>query len=259
MKGGNGMPNKPRKVSHTGYYHVMARGINKEKTFNQPREKNRLKSILEEKVKHYAVEVHAYCIMSNHVHLIIKAEVEELSMFMARVLADYAEYYNYKHDRNGHVFQNRFKSECIESESYYWACLRYIHLNPVKAQISTEILKYNYSSIQDFCAETSSIIHENAFNLKNQKFESTAVFLRYHQDICNRVFLDVSSEVYYQFYEISMQILNQMQIQNQLVKAIEVLEKKELRKKLKEEMKNVLGISEKKTDVLIREIRNNIR
>lgn len=252
------MPNKPRKVSHTGYYHVMARGINKEKTFNQTREKNRLKSILEEKQNTYAVEIHAYCIMSNHAHLIIKAEVEELSMFMARVLADYAEYYNYKHDRNGHVFQNRFKSECIESESYYWACLRYIHLNPVKARITADILKYKYSSIQEFCTETFSIIHKNAVDLKKQKFGNTAAFLRYHQDICNRVFLDVSSEVYYQFYEISMQILYQLQIQYQLVNSIEMLEKKELRKKLKEEIKTVLGISEKKTDVLIREIRKNI-
>lgn len=258
MKGGKGMPNKPRKVSHTGYYHVMARGINKEKTFNQPREKKRLKTILQNKLNDYAVEIHAYCIMSNHLHLIIKAEVEELSMFMARTLADYAEYYNYKHDRNGHVFQNRFKSECIESESYYLACLRYIHLNPVKAQITSDFMKYKYSSVQEFCAESSNIIHDNAFYLKNLKFENTAAFIRYHQDICNRVFLDVSSEVYCQIYEISIQILYQLQIQHQLSNPIEILEKKELRKEFKEEIKNILEVSDRKTDALIKEIHKNL-
>lgn len=252
------MPNTPRKVSHTGYYHVMARGINKEKTFNQTREKNHIKTILKNKLNKYAVEIHAYCIMSNHLHLIIKAEVEELSMFMARTLADYAEYYNYKHERNGHVFQNRFKSECIENESYYLACLRYIHLNPVKAQITSDFMKYKYSSIQEFCSESPNIIHNNAFMLKNQKFGNTAAFLRYHQDICNRVFLDVSSEIYYQIYEISMQLLYQLQIQSQLTNPIEILEKKELRKIFKEEIKKVLEISDRRADVLIKEIHKNL-
>ena len=137
------MPLKRRQKSGTDLYHVIAKGINKERTFNQSREKTYLKKIIKKiKKKYENVEIYAYCIMSNHIHLILKAEFPELSLFMAAVLAEYANYYNYKHHRNGHVFQNRFVSECIETERYFWNCLRYIHLNPVKARVVKEAARY---------------------------------------------------------------------------------------------------------------------
>ena len=115
------LPRIKRQKSCTGFYHVFVRGINKEKIFNQVREKQYFKKIVKKHLDKYAVEIHAYCIMSNHAHLIIKSdEKSKLSSFMSNVLAEYAQYYNYKHNRNGHVFQNRFRSECIESEKYYW-------------------------------------------------------------------------------------------------------------------------------------------
>ena len=89
----------------------------------------------------------------------IWAEIQELSFFMARVLAEYANYYNYKHDRNGHVFQNRFTSECIEDEDYFWNCLRYIHMNPVKAGMAKKAADYKYSSIKEYFAEEKMLIN----------------------------------------------------------------------------------------------------
>ena len=123
-----------RQQSSTGLYHVFVKGINKEKIFDQTREKAYFKRIIKESLSKYDVEIHAYCIMSNHAHLVIKSDgKQKLSYFMSNILAKYAQYYNYKHNRNGHVFQNRFGSECIESERYYWNCIKYIHMNPVKA------------------------------------------------------------------------------------------------------------------------------
>ena len=151
MKGGTVLPLKRRQKSGTDLYHVIAKGINKERTFNQSREKTYLKKIIKKSQKKYEnVEIYAYCIMSNHIHLILKAEFPELSLFMAAVLAEYANYYNYKHHRNGHVFQNRFVSECIETERYFWNCLRYIHLNPVKARVVKEAARYQYSSMMEY-------------------------------------------------------------------------------------------------------------
>ena len=82
------MPLKRRQKSGTDLYHVIAKGINKERTFNQSREKTYLKKIIKKiKKKYENVEIYAYCIMSNHIHLILKAEFPELSLFMAAVLA----------------------------------------------------------------------------------------------------------------------------------------------------------------------------
>lgn len=103
------MPRQRRKESSTGVYHVIARGINRELIFNQAREKLYLKRILKEFLSNHNVEIYAYCIMSNHVHLIIKSELQELSMYMAKCLAKYAEYYNYKHKRNDMFFKADLK------------------------------------------------------------------------------------------------------------------------------------------------------
>ena len=163
------MPTKRRQKSFTDFYHVIVKGINKEKIYNQQREKIYFKKIILKYLKKYDVEIYAYCIMSNHAHLIIKAELQVLSLFMAVVLAEYANYYNYKHYRNGHVFQNRFISECIETDAYYWNCMRYIHLNPVKAGMVRRPERYKYSSMAEYMLEMPGIIHSNAI----KKYTST--------------------------------------------------------------------------------------
>ena len=89
---------------------------------------------------------------------------------MSKVLAKYAQYYNYKNNRNGHVFQNRFGSECIESERYFWNCLKYIHMNPVKACMVSGLMDYKYSSIKDYMNEIVDILHENAIKHYKTKF-----------------------------------------------------------------------------------------
>ena len=144
------LPVTKRKRSSTDFYHVIIKGINNERIFNQSREKVYFKSIIRKKLSKYQIEIYSYCIMSNHAHLIIRAELKELSIFMASVLAEYASYYNFKHNRNGHVFQNRFKSECIEDDYYFWTCVRYIHLNPVKAKMIKKAEEYKYSSLVEY-------------------------------------------------------------------------------------------------------------
>ncbi|MEF9946622.1 MAG: transposase [Lachnospiraceae bacterium] len=253
------MPHEARKVSQSGYYHVIARGINRENTFNQMREKNYLKKILMKHLPKYKVEIYAYCIMSNHVHLIIKADIEELSMFMSRILAEYAEYYNYKHNRNGHVFQNRFKSECIENEIYFWTCLRYIHLNPIKAHMVKNPLDYEHSSMGEYINRKSRILHENAWKMCDSKYENTVAFVDYHRGACCRVFLDIPVEIFCQFKEISMIVLNQLQMQYQLKNPIEILESKELRQAYKNELQSVLSLSKNKAEMLCLEIKKIIQ
>ena len=85
--------------------------------------------------KEFGIKVYAYCLMSNHVHMLAKDVNEKLSFAMRRLNSRYAMYYNKKNDRVGYVFSDRYKSEVIETREYFLTCLRYIHQNPVKANI----------------------------------------------------------------------------------------------------------------------------
>lgn len=93
------MPRSARKMSTTGMYHVMIRGLNKMPVFNQKRERTRIVNLIRENQSQYDVAIHAYCIMPNHFHLLIKADLKELASFMAKILAAFAYYYNYKHEK----------------------------------------------------------------------------------------------------------------------------------------------------------------
>jgi len=81
------------------------------------------------------IKIHAYCLMSNHVHLLVQASAEAIPGFMKSVEVSYAQYFNSTHEHVGHLFQNRYKSEAITSEQYFLAAFRYILFNPQAAGI----------------------------------------------------------------------------------------------------------------------------
>ena len=140
------MPRLPRQKSESGIYHIMLRGINQQTIFED--EEDYLKFI--ETLKEYKAvsgyKVFAYCLMSNHIHILIKVEKEDLDLIMKRIGGSYVYWYNWKYYRKGHLFQDRFKSEVVEDDAYFLTVLRYIHQNPVKAGIIKNIDQYKYSS-----------------------------------------------------------------------------------------------------------------
>lgn len=253
------MPHKSRKKCSTGIYHIYFRGINKEKIFHQKREKERLKKIIRKYLEEYEeVEIYAYCIMSTHAHLIVKSELEELSMFMSKILAEYAKYYNYKHNRNGHVFQNRFGSECIEKSGYLWNCLRYVHMNPVKAHMVSSVLDYKYSSIKEYQSGKRDILHKNAIQLYRERFDSWTAFLEFHLSTSSFVFLDTPEEIYRQRKESALFLLWQFQQEKQLEHGVEVLEEAELRKEYLEKLRTDLNISVCMRDKIYKELKKEL-
>lgn len=245
-----------RRESSTGLYHVFVRGINKEKIFEQVREKKYFKKTIKKYLEKYDVEIHAYCIMSNHAHLIIKSvEKQKLSYFMSNILAEYAQYYNYKHNRNGHVFQNRFGSECIESEKYYWNCIKYIHLNPVRALMVPSALDYKYSSIGEYKRYKSGLLHENAIQNYKNRFENWEEYLRYHYVTNEAVFIGMEEEIDMQRKEQVINFLWEIQEQEEIEAAIEIFEEPLLRIKYIEMIKERLKVSKKETKRLYTEIK----
>ena len=148
-----------RTKSETGIYHVMMRGVNHQIIFEQPSDYSRFQELLgqfanpkdeQNLPQPPRCSFYAYCLMPNHVHLLIKEESEDLSSVIKRISAAYALYFNKKHERCGHLFQDRFKSEPVNDAAYFFTLLRYIHQNPMAAGLSKDVISYPWSSWMEY-------------------------------------------------------------------------------------------------------------
>lgn len=144
------MPRSARKVSSTGIYHVMIRGINKEEIFYDEIDKDKFIEIMYKTKEKTGYELYAYCLMSNHAHFLIKENKESIGQVMKKICGEYGGWFNYRHQRIGHLFQDRFKSECVETDSYFTVVLKYILNNSVKAGIVREMGEYKWDSYNEY-------------------------------------------------------------------------------------------------------------
>lgn len=145
------MPRISRQNLTSKYFHVMVQGINKEKIFIRNDYKERYLRILFDYIEDSSVKITAYCVMDNHVHILIFTEdVHNMSKLMAMVNTKYAKYYNSIMNRCGYVYRDRFKSEMIMDRRHLQNCIKYIHNNPVKAGICNSAIEYKYSSYRRY-------------------------------------------------------------------------------------------------------------
>ncbi|MFH0790215.1 MAG: transposase [Candidatus Omnitrophota bacterium] len=129
------MPRQAR-LDYSGcYQHVMGRGIDGLNIFHKEADKQDFITRLKDIQKESSMQIHAWCIMDNHFHLLYQTGRTNLSEFMRKLLTGYAINYNKRNKRRGYLFQNRYKSIIIDADEYYLPVVRYIHLNPVKAKI----------------------------------------------------------------------------------------------------------------------------
>lgn len=130
------MPRNSREYnSTTKLYHVIIKGIDGQDIFWEDKDKNKfLKELVSAKEK-YRYDLCAYCLMDNHVHLIIYDKEEQLSKIMQSIEISYSSYFNKKYERQGHLFQNRFFSKKIESKEYFQRVCCYVHHNPIHANL----------------------------------------------------------------------------------------------------------------------------
>lgn len=137
-----------RKYSNTGCYHIMLRGNERKKIFLDDEDRSKFINILQRKQSETDLSFYAYCLMDNHVHLVLRENNNEISLIMKGIATSYAMYFNIKYRRVGHVFQDRFKSEAVEDEQYLMAVIRYVHYNPIKAFMVERPEDYRWSSYQ---------------------------------------------------------------------------------------------------------------
>lgn len=138
------MARQARVVSDSGIYHVILRGVNRMRIFVDEADYLYLLDRMHQMKEH--AEIFAFCLMSNHIHILMRAVDEPIGMVMKRVTSSYVYYFNHKYDRVGHLFQERFKSQPVEDDEYFVTLLRYIHQNPVKAGMVSSAEFYRWSS-----------------------------------------------------------------------------------------------------------------
>jgi putative transposase len=142
------MPRQARLDVPGALHHIMVRGIDRSNIFRDSEDKNRFLERLGQNVQDAKCAVHAWVLMDNHVHILFRSGKDGISAVMRKLLTWYAQYFNRKYRRKGHLFENRYKSILCDEDNYLLALVRYIHLNPIRAMIvqtMAELDKYPWS------------------------------------------------------------------------------------------------------------------
>ncbi|MGD0919811.1 MAG: transposase, partial [Thermodesulfobacteriota bacterium] len=129
------MPRQPRLDAPGALHHLMGRGIQRTQIFRTDRDREDFLNRLQELCRDENLIVYAWSLMTNHYHLLVRTGRQSLSKTMRKLLTGYAVNFNLRHRRNGHLFQNRYKSIICEEDPYLLELTRYIHLNPIRAGI----------------------------------------------------------------------------------------------------------------------------
>lgn len=150
------MARASRKLADSGIYHVITRGAGHCILFEDDHDRRHFLNVMDEVAARFNVKVYAWCLMDNHVHLLVESGMPELAGTMRELESAYATYFNRRHERIGPLFQGRFRSEPVETDEYFLAALRYIHRNPVKAGLS-RMDAYRWSSYREYVGIPSKV------------------------------------------------------------------------------------------------------
>ncbi|MGD9567409.1 MAG: transposase [Sedimentibacter sp.] len=169
------MPRGPRVRSESGIYHIIMRGINRQILFEDEEDFTRFIQTLQRYKETCGYKLYAYCLMGNHLHLLLKEGKEPLETVMRRICGSYVFWYNKKYGRIGYLFQDRFISEPVEDDAYFLTVLRYIFQNPLKAGITNKIENYNWTNYNDYIEKNKTDYNTFVLNIFNNINREQAV------------------------------------------------------------------------------------
>ena len=153
------MPRKSREKSGLCLYHIILRGVNQQIIFEDNDDYLQFISILKYYKRHCGFRLYAYCLMNNHVHLLLENTTVDLEIIMKKIEVKFVRWYNRKYQRIGNLFQDRYKSEPINDMQYFKTVFRYIHQNPLHAGLEPTLGNYPWSSYRDYAILDSSFIN----------------------------------------------------------------------------------------------------
>jgi REP element-mobilizing transposase RayT len=144
------MPRRPRIHVPGAFYHVTLRGNHRQEIFFSRSDRELLEDVSAEVIERFGARIHAYCWMTNHVHLLIQVSDVPLGRLMLRIASRYARTVQARLHTTGHLFERRYHAVLIDADEYLLEALRYVHLNPVRARIVERPASYPWSSHLDY-------------------------------------------------------------------------------------------------------------
>lgn len=174
------MARRPRLFAPGLLYHVIVRGNHRQKTFRTRRDYDAYLARVGRYCQKHKVSLHAYCLMPNHVHLLLECSRTPLAKFMQGLQQSYTQYFNLSHHNVGHLFQGRYKAIICEKDEYLLELVRYIHLNPVRAKLVRSVEQYPHSGHHCYMAGKPSEIMDPTAVLK--LFGGVKAYRRFVQD-----------------------------------------------------------------------------
>ena len=192
--GVKGMVRQARIQSPTDYYHIMMRGNNRESIFRYQSQKIFFLELLEEQKKEGSIYIAAYCIMDNHVHIIIKGELPNISKAIGVINTKYAIRFNNQSERIGHVFQERYKSEVITDDTYLLQVIRYVHNNPVSAKMVRSPNDYRWSSYREYLKE-DIIVNKEQKDFVLGCYGSINQLIEFHKEKDDQEYLEIKEDI----------------------------------------------------------------
>lgn len=241
----------------------MLRGNEKRDIFLDEDDKLRFLDIIHQKKQEQRFYILAFCLMNNHVHLMISEGTDDIAKIVKRIAVSYVIYFNKKYQRVGHLFQDRFRSEAVEDDAYVLSLARYIHRNPIKANLVKSPDEYPWSSYNGYCEEGSDILDKEIILglFSNNHEESKILFVEYmnienndrHLDVIeNDEIMDENTAT--QLYEkllknrgVNLENGKESQIPNDIVWEFKELSKLSIRK-----IANISGLNKNKVNQILK-------
>lgn len=152
------MARKPRYHHSGAFYHLMLRGNDGQKIFFSDADRCRMCLLIQQGVERYGHRIHAFCLMSNHIHLLVQVAHTPISKIVHNLAFRYSQGINRRYGKIGHLFQGRFKSILLEESDYFLKLIRYIHMNPVRAKLVSKPEDYQWSGHRAYLGIDDDIV-----------------------------------------------------------------------------------------------------
>jgi putative transposase len=149
------MARKPRIHCPGALYHVILRGNARQDIFFDEKDRYRFYLLIQEGTERYRHCIHAFCLMTNHIHLLVQVADVPLSRIMQNLSFRYTRWANWRQGKSGHLFQGRYKAILVDADEYLLELVRYLHLNPVRAAMAKDPINYQWSSHRAYCGKES--------------------------------------------------------------------------------------------------------
>ena len=239
------MSREARKLSKSGFYHIVFRGINHQNIFEEEQDFEYMLEILKKLKQEMQFEIHAYCLMTNHVHILLKeSQTGDISTIIKRLLTKYVMKFNKKYQRSGALIGSRYKSKVVEVDEYFIPLIVYIHQNPLRAGIVKKLENYRYSSYCEYIGKRKFVDVELSLEMLGKK-----EWIKAHQQLVENKF-QVEGREKLSEEEIRQKILKDTDnIEPQRIGTLEKAERDRMLQKLKNsglsirEIERATGIS----------------